>query len=462
MLPKRSQRKTGNAIPFLLASTLMGVFFPPILSREDAVISTSTKVVGIVIILYTALSIFCRREEWITHDIPLSGVTKTKIGVLWILGVFKCFFGFIHREINWRCAKNDEYQIVRDIGKFVSVVFTILQSVIILYFHKHSFINSKKIRVVITSMVVTNLTVWLTGLVYCVTEKTSLDNSTYIEEVHNCTYVKENNLETLIRYTDIFRLPFVMEFSVLATVLLISTPITNETETFSVSYSSDFNRYKELKVEENISLTRLQKLSLSLAAFFLCSPFYIFDGVFFMYGYTFESRLPIWDYCHMVTKMVSFLLVLKIFYTLQKEAVIKTTNYHPSFSDVSLLASCFGITATSVVIVFIPEEQSFLSSFLCILNIFHIFYQTILMFFLKAVNFPRRNSKRLTSLKMYLAILICYNITLWLWDFLVYLALIESFTSNYFYTSIYYVFYPLQSFYRFQCAMKMINVYLKL
>lgn len=461
-----SRRGFGN---LLLASGLLGGLSTPIISYQlgwgrsthpiVSTITSCTQLLGSITILYTAIAVSRNRNKWITRKCT-SMDEKVRVIVLWILGFILCVLRQMDGNIYQDC-RNSVLQVYTNIDKGASLVFIILQTLFTTCCSRYEFYESRKIQYISAVLVVTNMVNWLEANIMSVFLLTE-SNATYDSENWNCTHVTNN--QNTSRLMDVFLLPNAMEFSILATTVIISIPFRNKCGTF---YCSDMTRYQSRDECEEIgqqqSFSRKDKLYTTTIAVILNAPFIFYITIFPLSKELLLRIINAWVLSVVVAKIVIFILILTAYYILHKISDMKQRPVHLNFNDQALILSSSAVNACGVVnFLYQRDSNPFLITFHTWFNVLYILYQTIFTIFLNFVEFRGGNSRLFIKFKMIMIILISFNLLYWVKDSMFFISFIETDIRSDFFKILFFLLYPLLSFYRFQSAMGMILFYPKL
>jgi hypothetical protein len=454
----------------LLASGFLGGLSTPIISSQlgwdkstypiVSIITSCTQLLGSIVILYTAAAISRNKREWITRKCS-SMVEKVRVVVLWILGIILCILRQMDGNIYQTC-RNPSLQIYPKIDKGMSIVFVVLQTLFTTWCSLYEFYDSRKVRYILAVLAVTNMVNWLDANVTSVFLLAE-SNSTTFSENWNCTYVTYNQ-KTLSRLVDVFLLPNVMEFSILSTTLIISMPFRNK---YGTIHCLDITRFRSRDEYEETrrqsSFSGKEKLSITAMAVILNAPFLVYIIIFpLSKELLLKIKIP-WVQSIIAAKIVIFISILAAYYTLHKTMDMKQRSVHLDFNDQALILCSSAVSASGVVnFLYQGNNDPFTITFHTFFNIIYVLYQTIFTIFLNFVEFHGGNLRLLIKLKMIMIILISYNLMYWVKDSMFFISFIDIDIQSDFFRILFFLLYPLQSFYRFQSAMGMILFYSKL
>lgn len=156
--------------------------------------------------------------------------------------------------------------------------------------------------------------------------------------------------------------------------------------------------------------------------------------------------------------MMILVLIIIAYYYLYKISSVRTQPINLNFNDIALILGSLAVNASGVInFLFQLGLNPSISTFHTWFNMFYILYQTIFISFLKYIVIRNKNSPLLIRVRMIVLILISYNILYWVKDSLYFLSFIKVSVHSKLIRSLFFLMYPLESFYRFQSAMGMIT-----
>ena len=468
-----TSRSSGSIGPFLVASSILGACFAPIISLDASksivgYICLSVELVSAIAILYGCISICKDRDNWIKQK-RRSSVTTIKVAVLWILGITQCSLYIIYGILHQNCG--ELYQVLllsQREGQycFIYVAYTFLQIGFISYCSHFVFIDFWKIKYIISLLAISNMVKWMEANVFSIFVKTTSDISKYYDLMQNCTYIKENHLKSVFQLTDMLLPPFLMEFNILATMLIISLAFSKtnkmaDTSDSHIAISSDSNVPEDQ--QNSIPLTSRAKLFTIVFGTILNAPFLAYGVLFTASSHLLENVINEWILSIVVAKLIIFLLILTAFYLLHKKLAISIESHRLNFNGVALILCSSAVSVTGLVSSLFPESRNVsLITFHTWFNVFYITYQTIFILLGRSVVIIRGSRGVVVVFRVILILLISYNTLYWMKDSLFFQRSIENDIRENLIRLIFFVLYPFVSFYRFQSVMELIPFYSKL
>lgn len=451
----KNQQTDGMYGHYLLASGLLGGLFPSIflfnfdwhsaLTCIVGNVPSSTKFLGSIAIVATSLAICKNKNSWIC-SMQGSVVANVKIVVLWILGIVVCV---VHQT-----GTDIHIQLFPELEKTMSIVFIILQTLFLTACSRCVFYESRKIKYIMSFLAVANMVNWLDTIVRSSILLTE-SNFTQLTEHSNCPCfnLMHGSPKTCYFHGELYLLPFNMEFSILAITIFIGIPQTKKRGNTRVTILNNLDT-----TCRHLSLSGKQKLSVTIAATVLNSPFLFYISV---YPTSLEdvfsiNKIHVWLLSVIGVKITIFVMIAIAYHNLYKTSAIKTQPIYTNFNDTALILGSAAVNASGVLNLFQMDSNPFTITFHSWFNIFYIIYQTIFILFLKCIVIRDKYSPLLIRVRMIVLILISYNILYWAKDSLFFLSFLKDDVRNKFYRSLFFLLYPSVSFYRFQSAMGMI------
>ena len=471
---------SGTFGPFLVALSSLGAFFAPIISFNEGTdlsksvvgyISLSVEVTATVAIIYGCLSICNDRNSWIKGKRRTS-VTTIQVVVLWILGIVQCSLYVIYGNLHQNCGEMNSLLLSQREGKycFIYVAYTILKTGFISYCSQFIFFDFWKIKYIISLLAVSNMVKWMEANVFSIFVKTTSVISEYHGLMHNCTFIKDNHLESVYQLTEMLLPPFLMEFNILATTLSISLSFYKENKSTDPSeyYRSHIEHPNDYKVNEesqiSVPLSPRTKFITTVLAAILNAPFLTYGILFAVSSHLLESVVNEWILSIVGAKIIMFLLILVAFYLLHRKLDISTVSRRLNFNGVALILCASSVVAAGVINSLFPESRNVsLITFHTWFNVFYVIYQTIFILFGRSVVIRRVSHGDLLVLRVILLLLISYNIIYWIKDsFFFQQSIKNDIRENHLIRIVFFIVYPFLSFYRFQSAIELIPFYFKL
>lgn len=303
-------------------------------------------------------------------------------------------------------------------------------------------------------LAVANMVNWLDTIVRSSILLTE-SNFTQLTEHSNCPCfnLMHGSPKTCYFHGELYLLPFNMEFSILAITIFIGIPQTKKRGNTRVTILNNLDT-----TCRHLSLSGKQKLSVTIAATVLNSPFLFYISV---YPTSLEdvfsiNKIHVWLLSVIGVKITIFVMIAIAYHNLYKTSAIKTQPIYTNFNDTALILGSAAVNASGVLNLFQMDSNPFTITFHSWFNIFYIIYQTIFILFLKCIVIRDKYSPLLIRVRMIVLILISYNILYWAKDSLFFLSFLKHDVRNKFIRSLFFLLYPSVSFYRFQSAMGMI------
>lgn len=401
----------------------------------------TTKCLGSIAIVVTILLICAQKNSWICTK-GASVEANVKIVVLWILGIGVC----IIRQTDHGYHVN----VFPELAKTMSVVFIILQMLFLTGCSRYIFYESRKIKYMMSLLAVANIVNWL---------DTTLLSSAILTE-SNFTQLTEyaNSPCVTLFHGELYFLPLDMEFSILATIIVIGVPLTKNTQNNPIVSSWNHREEELVTTCRHLSLSGKQKLFVTIACIFLNAPFLIYIIAYptdkaFRRILIFRNE---WLLSVIGAKMMILVLIIIAYYYLYKISSVRTQPINLNFNDLALILGSSAVNASGVINFLFQLGLNPSYTFHTWFNMFYIVYQTIFISFIKYIVIRDKNPLLLTRVRMIVLILISYNIVYWVKDSLYFLSFINVNVHSKFIKSLFFLMYPLESFYRFQSAMGMI------
>lgn len=303
-------------------------------------------------------------------------------------------------------------------------------------------------------LAVANMVNWLDTIVRSSILLTE-SNFTQLTEHSNCPCfnLMHGSPKTCYFHGELYLLPFHMEFSILAITILIGIPQTKKRGNTRVTILNNLDT-----TCRHLSLSGKQKLSVTIAATVLNSPFLFYVCV---YPTSLEdvfsiNKIHVWLLSVIGVKITIFVMIAIAYHNLYKISAIKTQPIYTNFNDTALILGSAAVNASGVLNLFQMDSNPSTITFHSWFNIFYILYQTIFILFLKCIVIRDKYSPLLIRVRMIVLILISYNILYWAKDSLFFLSFLKDDVHNKFIRILFFLLYPSVSFYRFQSAIGMI------
>lgn len=443
---------------YLLASGLLGGLFPSIflfnLDYHSALtcivgnVPSSTKFMGSIAIVGTILDICKNKNSWVCTS-QISIVANVKIVVLWILGIVVC----IARET----GSDDHTNIVPELAKTLSIVFILLQTLFLTGCSRYGFYESRKIKYIMSILTVANIVNWLDTTVLSSIIMTE-SNLTQIAEHSNSLCINLMHERTQYFHGELYLLPFDMEYSILATTIVIGLPLKKYAKNNYIISLINQSEEELITTCRHLFLSRKQKSLVIVTCILLNIPFfaYIIDYPTSLVSMFNVNNIHVWLLSVIGAKIIIFILLTIAYFNLYKICSIKTQPIFPNFNDIALIVGSSAVNASGILnYLYQVESNHFDIIFHSWFNIFYILYQTIFILFLKCIVIRDKYSPLLIRVRMFVLILISYNIMYWLKDSLFFLSYLKDDVQNSFIRVLFFLLYPLMSFYRFQSAIGM-------
>ena len=440
---------------YLMASGLLGGSIAPIilsnlelekhpsLSVTVGYIPSCTQILGSIAIVFTTLAIFRNKSSWI-YRTQTSAVSKVKVIALWIVGIMLCAF-------QQSSSSNYEYHntmIFSKIAKYSSIVFVSLQILFFTWCSRFVFIETRKIKYIMYFLAVVSTINWLNATVL---------SSIFITEFGNSTNGSQPNA---VDHQVICLLSFIMEFSIQATTFAITIPMNKNRENDCIidiqqrRYQEDIDRTGL----HSITLGRKQKLCVAIISCLLSTPF-VFGIVLTPTSmYDLLKKHDAWLSCIVGSKVIVFMLLTIAYHDLHKSVFIQTEQMSIDFSDFALIIASSAVAACGVTNLLLRiDKRQFIVYFHTSFNIIYCVYQTIFILFLRFIVIRGSELPLLSRVKIIIIIVVTYNLFYWAKDLLFFLDLIKSDVEDKLFKTLFFLLYPLVSFYRFQSAIGMIS-----
>lgn len=373
-----------------------------------------------------------------------------KIAVLWILGIVVC----IARET----GSDDHTNIVPEVAKTLSIVFILLQTFFLTVCSRYVFYESRKIKYLMSILTVANIVNWLDTTVLSSIIMTE-SNLTQIEEHSNSLCINLMHERTRYFHGELYLLPFDMEFSILATTIVIGLPMKKYAQNNYIVSLINYSEEERITTCRHLFLSRKQKCLVTITCILLNIPFfaYIIDYPTSLVSMFNVNNIHVWLLSVIGAKIIIFILLTIAYYNLYKICSIKTQPIFVNFNDIALIVGSSAVNASGILnYLYQMQSNHFDIIFHSWFNIFYILYQTIFILFLKCVVFRDKYSPLLIRVRMIVLILISYNISYWLKDSLFFLSYLKNDVQNSLIRVLFFLLYPLMSFYRFQSAVGML------
>lgn len=444
---------------YLLVSGLLGGLIAPILlfnldferraSFKTIVgyIPFCTQILGSVTILFTTIALCINKSSWI-YEKQTSVVFKVKVIVIWVLGIMLC----VLQQMN-----DYEYHSTRIFSKLAknsTLVFVFFQTFFITSCSCFVFYETRKLKYIISLLAVVNTVNWLDATVFTsilITEFNSTDFKKDTDPLDSKS--KSDAVDKHIFYL----LSFIMEFSIQATTFVTAIPMTKIRENTRNATPCRNHQEHIADMCRLVSLCRKQKLLVSVISFVLISPFLFYVTVLPTPMNNMVNYHDIWLFCIVSAKVFVFILITIAYYDLYKTVTIRTVPVTLDFNDIVLLLGTSAVASSGVVnFLFRIDSEKFIIDFHTWFNIIYCVYQTIFVLFLKFIVIRNNTLHILIRVRMIVIILVTYNMFYWVKDSLFFLPFIKSDVGDRFFKLIFFLLYPLISFYRFQSAMGMI------
>lgn len=250
---------------------------------------------------------------------------------------------------------------------------------------------------------------------------------------------------------------FIMEFSIQVTTFVITIPMTKSREDNGVDPTWEYHQEDLEGTCRHVSLCRKQKFLVVLTSSVLNTPFVFFIAFTPTSLNELVNKYYVWLYCIVGAKIVVFIFITIAYHNLYKNVTIRTERVTLNFNDIALILGTSAVAASGLVnFLYKIDSNKFIISFHTLFNIVYSIYQTIFVLFLKFIVIRDKTSPLLVRVRMIVIILVSYNILYWVKDSLFFLPLIKSDIHGKLYKTLFFLLYPLVSFYRFQSAMGMI------
>lgn len=452
-----NQQRDGIYGHYLLASGLLGGLFPSIFlfnlewhSTFSCIVGnvpSSAKFLGFITIVITSLAICRNKNTWICTT-KTSVVTNVKIGVLWFLGIVVCI---VHQTDN-----DYHINIFPRLAKTMSVVFITLQILFLTCCSRFVFYESRNVKYTMSLLAVVNMVNWLDTTVLSSIIMTE-SNFTHLPEHSNSSCINLMHERNQFFLRKLFLLPFDMEFSILATTIVISIPLAKRTKN-----QSTVSTLRQVDIELDItrhhsSLSGNQRLCVTIASIFLTAPFLFYIIVYPTSLDSISSVMNTWLISVVGAKILVFLLIIFAYYYLYKISSVITRPINLNFNDIALILGSSAVNASGVLtFLFHIDPNPLTITFHTWFNIFYVLYQTVFILFLKCIVIRDKSSPLLIRIRMIVMVLICYNILYWVKDSLYFLSFVKDTVHSSLVRVLFFLMYPFVSFYRFQSAMGLI------
>ena len=442
---------------YLLVSGLLGGLISPILlfnldferraSFKTIVvyIPFCTQILGSVTIVFTTIALCINKSSWI-YEKQTSVVLKVKVVVILVLGIMLC----VLQQMN-----DYEYHSTRIFSKMVknsTLAFVFFQTLFITWCSRFVFYETRKLKYIMSFLAVVNTVNWLDATVL---------TSIFITECNSTDIGKDtdplDSKSDAVDHRIIYLLSFIMEFSIQATTFVIAIPMTKDRENTRIAIPCRNHQEHIAEMCRLVSLCRKQKVLVAVISFVLISPFLFYVAVLPTPMYNMVNYHDIWLFCIVSAKGFVFFLITIAYYVLYKNVTIRTVPVTLDFSDIALLLGTSAVTSAGVVTFLLRKDSGkFIIDFHTWFNILYSVYQTIFVLFLKFIVIRDKTLQILPRVRMIVIILVTYNMFYWVKDSLFFLPFIKVDVDDRLFKFLFFLLYPLISFYRFQSAMGMI------
>lgn len=440
---------------YLMASGLLGGLFAPIilfnlelesdsaLSAIVGYIPSSTQILGSITIVFASVALCKNRNSWICTT-RTTVESKVKVIAIWVLGIMLC----ILQQTN-----DYEYHSTRifsKIAKNSTLVFVLLLTLFITWCSRFVFYETRKIKYVMSFLAVVSIINWLDATVL---------SSIFLNECNSTDLGKGTDVSKSIppEHQILYLFSFIMEFSIQVTTFVITIPMTKSREDNGVDPTWEYHQEDLEGTCRHVSLCRKQKFLVVLTSSVLNTPFVIFIAFTPTSLNELVNKYYVWLYCIVGAKIVVFIFITIAYHNLYKNVTIRTERVTLNFNDIALILGTSAVAASGLVnFLYKIDSNKFIISFHTLFNIVYSIYQTIFVLFLKFIVIRDKTSPLLIRVRMIVIILVSYNILYWVKDSLFFLPLIKSDIHGKLYKTLFFLLYPLVSFYRFQSAMGMI------
>jgi hypothetical protein len=448
----------------LAASALGGIVIVPtvfygsspgtyILSSKITLgINVSTRMFGIATMIYMVVSLVCSKQDWISST-NLSIVRRIRLGFLWVFCVLKCTTSVMHTLLHIFClegyAMPSSVVAVLLVESSTLIPYVFLQVGFITYTGRYTFHNLPSVKCVTAIVAFSNIIEGVTSLSRHISEDMMVKD---MISMYNCSFVSSTPGRRFARAIDVFRAPISLEFSVLATTLVLAlrsgsrwTIGINRVQ--SITTSKYF--WRRVVMVSNFVISVVGNLIILITVGF---------WVVFPHNTTERS---IHSYAIIAQKGLAFLHVLIIHHCLFRRLDSQIRNTMLNFNEFTLLISA----ATAVGFITITKVIISLDVPVFVFNTLFVFYQTNFLLYGRRITSARVDNISSYTLKGSLATLIGINMTSWFNDSFFTLLDISRWKpiplikdNNY----ILYMIYPFLGYFRFQSSMELLEFYRKL
>lgn len=257
----------------------------------------------------------------------------------------------------------------------------------------------------------------------------------------------------------LFLLPFDMEFSILATTIVVGIPLAKNTKNNS-TVSTLHHPQDDIELDiprHHSSLSGKQRLYVAIASISLTAPFLFYVIVYPTSLDNISNVMNTWLLSVIGAKIIVVVLIINAYYYLYNISSVITQPINLNLNDIALILGSSAVNASGVLTFLFHIDPNPLNiTFHTWFNIFYVLYQTVFILFLKCIVIRDKNSPLLMRVRMIIMILICYNILYWVKDSLYFLSFVKDTVYNSLFRVLFFLLYPFVSFYRFQSAMGMI------
>ena len=248
-----------------------------------------------------------------------------------------------------------------------------------------------------------------------------------------------------------------MELSIQATTFVIVIPMTKSRENTRIDIPCRNHQEHIAEMCRLVSLCRKQKILVAVISFVLVSPFLFYVVALPSPMNNTVSYHDIWLFCIVSAKVFVFILITIAYYDLYKNVTIRTVPETLDFNDIALLLGTSAVASSGVVnFLFRIDSEKFIIDVHTWFNIIYCVYITIFVLFLKFIVIRDNTLHILIRVRMIVIILVTYNMFYWVKDSLFFLPFIKVDVDDRLFKFLFFLLYPLISFYRFQSAMGMI------
>ncbi|XP_048775967.2 uncharacterized protein LOC125680420 [Ostrea edulis] len=435
-------------VPIVFYGVLPGTYI--LSSKITLGINVSTRMLGLATMIYMVLSLVRGRRDWILST-NHSLVRRIRLGFLWVFCVLKCTTSVMHSLLRIFCLKGEGMPssviAVLLVESSTLVSYAFLQMGFITYTRRYIFYNLTSVKCVTFIVALSNIIEGLTSLSRHISE-----DMNGIVRMYNCSFVSNTPGRRFARAIDLFRAPISLEFSILATTVVLALRSGS-------GWTMEINRV-ELIATYRYFRRRIAMVLNIIISVVVNLIILVTDVTWVVWPHN-KIGGDIHHYAVLTQKGLALLHVLIIHYCLFKKLNLQIRNTMLNFNDISLLIGA----AAVVVYIMISHVIAYLDVPFVVLNFLFTFYQTNFLLYGRRIAYAEVDNISSYTLKGSLATLIGINMTSWFNNSFFTLINISRWKpiplikdNNY----ILYMIYPFLAYFRFQSSMELLEFYRKI